>query len=394
MNQNTNQTSHPFLLMEGGPLFNLQRRVGLIKHNTPLLKRRALLGALITWFPLLILAAIQGRAFGHSVPVSFVRDFSAHTRFLLAVPLLILAEGVVGPRVAGAAAHFVKSGVVIEKDFKRFDDFIDDTLRARDSRLAEIVILVLAYVFSIVAFRQTAVHVSSWYATSTDGGESLTWAGMWLVGVSIPLYQFLCFRWLWRLFLWFRFLARVRTLDIQLFPTHPDGAGGLGFVGAAQRFYGIILFAFSVGATGVIAKDVVYGKTPLVNFAPAIATYVIVALLIVVGPLVLFTGTLLKTKRIGLQQYGTLATTYTGMFHKKWIEHENPEDEPLLGTGDIQSLADLGNSFSFVEKMKPIPLEPRTIIHLVVASLLPMTPLLLTVMPAKDLLKLLLKVLM
>jgi hypothetical protein len=138
----------------------------------------------------------------------------------------------------------------------------------------------------------------------------------------------------------------------------------------------------------------VYGKTPLVNFAAAIATYVVVALLIVVGPLVLFTGTLLRTKRIGLHQYGTLATTYTGMFHKKWIEHENPDGEPLLGSGDIQSLADLGNSFSFVEKMKPIPLEPRTVIHLVVASLLPMIPLLLTVMPAKDLLKLLLKVLM
>jgi hypothetical protein len=394
VNQNTNQTSHPFLLMEGGPLFNLQKRMGLIKQNAPRVKRRALLAALLTWLPLLILSALQGTAFGHSVPVSFVRDFSAHTRFLLAVPLLVLAETVVGPRIAAAAGHFVRSGVVIEKDFQRFDEIIDGTLKARDSTLAEVALLVLAYVTSIVAFKQTAVHVGTWYGTRTLSGDSLTWAGIWLVGFCIPLYQFLIFRWLWRLFLWFRFLARVRNLDIQLFPTHPDEAAGLGFVGGAQRFFGIILFAFSVGSTGVIAKGVVYDKIPLQNFAPAIATYVAVALIIVVGPLILFTGTLLKAKRVGLMQYGSLATEYTGLFHKKWIERRNPDNEPLLGTNDLQSLADLDNSYTIIEKMKPIPLDPRTLIHLVVASLLPMTPLLLTVMPLKDVLKLLLKVLM
>lgn len=199
---------------------------------------------------------------------------------------------------------------------------------------------------------------------------------------------------MWRLFLWFQFLARVRRLDLQLYPPHPDQAGGLGFVGEAQRFFGILLFAFSVGSAGVMANDILYDKIPLKHFAPAIAAYVVVALLIVVGPLVVFTGTLLRTKRVGLRQYGTLATSYTGLFHKKWIEHGNPENEPLLGTGDIQSLADLGNSYGFVEKMKPLPVDPRTLIHLVIASLLPMTPLLLTVMPLKDVLKLLLKVVM
>jgi len=113
-----------------------------------------------------------------------------------------------------------------------------------------------------------------------------------------------------------------------------------------------------------------------------------------VGPLVLFMGTLLKTKRLGLYQYGTLATTYTGAFHKKWIQHANSEHEPVLGTGDIQSLADLGNSYTFVERMNALPIGPITLIHLVIASLLPMTLLLLTVMPLKDILKLLFKVLL
>ena len=384
---------HPFLLMEGGPLYNLQRRVRLIRENAPQIKRRALAAALLTFFPLLILSALQHRAISH-VDVPFVRDFSTYSRFLLAVPLLVLAENILGPRIAAAAAHFVEAGLVLEKDYARFAGFIDRGLRSRDSILAEIILAVLAYIFAIVGLKETALHASTWYATSTDTGTSFTWAGIWLIGLCAPLFQFLTYRWLWRLFLWFQFLHRVNKLDLQLFPTHPDEAGGLGFIGETQRFFGIILFALSIGTVGVLANNVVYDKVPLQNFTAAIATYVIVAVLIIVGPLIVFTGRLYRTKRIGLHQYGTLATAYTGLFQKKWIEHENPENEPLLGTGDIQSLADLGNSFGFIEKMKPLPIDLRALLHLMVASLLPMVPLLLAIMPLKELLKLFLKVLM
>ena len=224
-------------------------------------------------------------------------------------------------------------------------------------------------------------------------GGSLTWAGWWLVGFCAPLFQFLFLRWLWRLFLWFQFLARVRELDLQLLPTHPDQAAGLGFVGGTQRFFGVILFATSIASAGVLANDIVYDRVPLKVFGPVIAAYVFFALIIFLGPLVVFTGTLLRTKRIGLLQYGSLATEYTGLFHEKWIGHQNTEHEPLLGSADIQSLADLGNSYSMVEKMKALPIDPRTVLHLVAASLLPMVPLLLTVMPLKDILKLVFKLL-
>ena len=393
MEKNINQEPRPFQLTEGGPLYRIQRRVGLIRENAPSLKRWALLAAMFTWLPLLILSAMQGLAYGHSVPISFLKDFSAYTRFLLAIPLLLLAENIIGPRLAETAAHFVKAGVVLEKDYQKFDEIVERGLRARDSILAEVVLVVIAYILTFFAFRSTPSHISTWYRTVSDTGYSLTWAGIWLVAVCTPLFQFLTLRWLWRLFLWFQFLNRVRKLDLQLFPPHPDQAAGLGFVGEGQRFFGILLFAFSIGSAGVVAREIVYGKIPLAYFAPAIGTYVVAALIIIVGPLVVFTGLLLKTKRIGLRQYGTLATTYTGLFQKKWIWHQNPDNEPLLGTGDIQSLADLGNSYAFVEKMTPLPVDLRTVLHLVVASLLPLAPLLLTVMPLKSVLKLIFKML-
>ena len=394
MDESTNTIPRPFQLTKGGPLFRIQQFVGLIKHDEPFLKRMAILAALFTWLPLLILSEMQGLAFGHAVPVSFLSDFSTYTRFLLALPLLILAENVIGPRIAETAAHFVKSGVVLEKDFQKFDGIIERGLRARDSILAEVLLVVIAYISSYVAFISMPSHISTWYRITTENRDSLTWAGYWLVLICTPLYQFLMLRWLWRLFLWFQFLARVRDLDLQLFPPHPDQAAGLGFVGEGQRFFGILLFAFSLGSTGVLAREIVYGGIPLKYFAPAIGTYVVVALIIIVGPLVVFTGTLIMTKRIGLHQYGTLATAYTGLFHKRWILRQNPDNEPLLGTADIQSLADLGNSYGYVEKMTPLPVDIRTIIHLVIATLLPLTPLLLTVMPFKSIVKLLFKVLL
>src|SRR5215472_13184560 len=102
MVQAVHLTSRRLLLMEGGPLFRLEKRTGLIQENVPLKKRRAVLAALLTWLPLFILSALQGAAFGHSLRVPYLRDFSVYTKFLLALPLLILAENLLGPRLAVA----------------------------------------------------------------------------------------------------------------------------------------------------------------------------------------------------------------------------------------------------------------------------------------------------
>lgn len=381
-----------FLLTEGGPTYRLETRVGLIRANSTRILRRALLSILLTWIPLLILSALQGNAMGHMVPVPFLRDFAVHARFLLAVPLLLLAETLLGPRLAHAASHFVDSGLILEKDFARFDAAIESGLRWRDSTAVEVILICMAYAFTTMSLLSTAIHVSTWYAVRSTAGVSLTWAGWWFVLFCVPLFQFLTLRWLWRLFLWAQFLWRMNYLDLQLVPTHPDEAGGLAFVGESQRFFGVVLLAYSIAVAGVLANGVLYDRYPLPHFAPAIAAYVFVAVAIVLIPLLVFSGTLLKTKRLGLYQYGTLGTEYTSSFHKKWITDPRLTGEVLLGTGDIQSLADLGNSFAFVEKMNAVPMGPRTPIHLALACLIPMAPLLLTMMPLAELLKMLFKV--
>jgi hypothetical protein len=384
----------PFLLMQGGPLYRIERRVGLVQENAPLTIRRAVFAACITWLPLLIFTLFHGTALS-GVRIPFLRDFSAYSRFLLGIPLLLLAELVLAPRIADAAKQFLLAGIIQPKDSDRFDSAIEKGLRLRDSVLAEVVIAALAYIATFITYRQLTVHTTTWY--SIDGGDGnfvLTGAGWWLLLVCVPLFQFLTLRWFWRIFLWFRFLGSISKLDLRLFPTHPDEAGGLGFIGEAQRFFGLLFFAYSCAVTGVIANAVLYTGLQLQHFTPIFVACVIIALLLTAAPLLVFTGKLLATKRHGLYQYGALATSYTGSFQRKWIEGDNPEGEHLLGTSDIQSLADLGNSYEFIGHMKPIPIDPKVLLQIIVLSLLPMASLLLTVMPLKAVLKLLMKVLM
>jgi hypothetical protein len=385
-------TNQPMLhLTEGGPTYRIEKRLGLVREESPQIFRRALLAVLLTWVPLLALSALQGAAIGHRVDVPFLRDFAVHARFLLAVPLLFIAETVLGPQLGHASAHFVHSGLVLEEDFGRFDRAIRDGLRWRDSTLAEVILIFVAYSFAALGLISMSIQASTWYAVRSGSTVTLTWAGWWFALFCVPFFQFLGLRWLWRLFLWGQFLWRMSKLNLQLIATHPDQAGGLAFVGESHRFFAIIILAFSTTVSGVLANDLVYDKDPLQHFAPLIATYVIVMVLLFILPLFVFAPILLKTKRTGLYKYGALATEYTASFQKKWVETRPPREEVLLGTGDIQSLADLGNSFAFIEKMDPVPMGPRTPLALVAACLIPMVPLLLTVMPLKDVLRMLLK---
>lgn len=384
--------SRPFLLMEGGPLYRIEQRIGLVHANALLTKRRALAAVCLTWLPLLVFTLLQGTAFA-GVKIPFLHDFSAYSRFLVCIPLLLLIELVVEPRIAEAAEQFLLSGIVTPKDYKQFDAAVEDGLRLRDSVIAEIVIAILSYSFTFMTYRTLAVHTATWYSTARpDSSYGLTGAGWWQLLICVPLMQFLILRWIWRIFLWFRFLKRVSNFDLKLFGTHPDAAGGLGFVGEAQRFFGLTFFAYSCGITGVLANEVFYGGIQLQHLAPAIVAYAISCLLFAALPLMVFTPKLLATKRQSLHQYGALATVYTGSFQRRWIKGDNPGHEMLLGSADIQSLADLGNSFQIIQDMKPLPVAPKDLIKLIVMSLLPMASLLLTVMSPKELIQMLMKV--
>ena len=87
-----------------------------------------------------------------------------------------------------------------------------------------------------------------------------------------------------------------------------------------------------------------------------------------------------------MREYGTLAQRYAREFDRKWLRGGAPADEPLIGSADIQSLADLGNSFEVVKGMRSVPFNLQTVLQLAVATLLPVAPLLLTMFSLEEVL--------
>ena len=101
---------------------------------------------------------------------------------------------------------------------------------------------------------------------------------------------------------------------------------------------------------------------------------------------------LCAARRLGPREYGTLAERYVRECDAKWLRGGAPAGEPLVGSADIQSLADLGNSFEIVRSTRVVPFTRDTVIQLAVITLLPVAPLVLTMVSLEELLKRLLQV--
>lgn len=348
--------------------------------------------ALLAWLPLLILSALQGVLFAN-VKIPFLYDPAVYSRFLLAVPLLILAENLIGPRIAEATSQFIFSGLIREEQYGDFDAAVEEGIRLRNSTLAEVLILLLAYASAFESIRVFSTNSSTWNSLMSESGHKLTYAGYWYLLVSIPVWQFLAYRWLWRAFVWYKFLHRMSKLELQLVPTHPDQAGGLGFLGEAHRLFGIFVFAFGAAGSGVFCREVLFEKTPIETYKIPIAAFIVVSLGLFLGPLFMFAPALLQTRRKALHEYSTLGGQLGRLYHRKWVKGINPGGESMLSAPDNTSLANYSHDYELVERMRAFPFEPRTAVVLAIAGLLPLVPLLATVMPMEEIFKLLLKVL-
>jgi len=378
-----------FSLVLGGPLFQLLRRAHLSDDALMMVRQRILAITLLAWLPLLVLCALEGRLLGGTTTVPFLKDVEVHTKLLLVVPLLIIAELVVHRRMRPLLQQFLERKLIPDNAMPRFEAAIASAFRLRNSVLAEVLLIALVYgVGILIVWRQfMALDAATWYATPSAGGSKLSLAGMWYGYVSLPFFQFLLLRWYFRLFIWTRFLWQVSRIDLRLVPTHPDRLGGLSFL--SQSAYALTVLAVAQGAllAGPLAGRIFFLGAALPQFKGEIALLVIFLLCVLLGPLLVFAPQLAATKRKGLREYGTLAERYVREFDAKWLHGGAPAEEPFVGSADIQSLADLANSYEVVRTMSIAPVTKQAVLRLAAATLLPIAPLLLTMMPLEELLK-------
>ena len=388
------QESPDFSLVLGGPLYQLFRRTHVSGDALELLHRRILFISLFVWLPLLILSLIGGHALGGAIKVPFLHDIEAQVRFLVALPVLIAAELIVHLRVRPVVSRFVERNIVVSEDLPKFHAAIHSAERVRNSAPIEAALVILVWTVGQWLWRsQIAISAATWYAMPQGAHLHLTPAGYWYAFVSIPIFQFILLRWYLRLFVWFRFLWQVSKLNLCLISTHPDRAGGLAFLGKSTYAFGPILFAQGVLLAGLIASRILYEGESLLSFKVEVVSLVGFFVLFLLGPLVMFTPQLARAKRRGLDEYGLLANRYVQGFEDKWVRGDAAQSDELLGTGDIQSLADLGNSYAIVEEMRLVPFGLKDIARLAAVTAAPLLPLTLTVFSLEELVTRVIKIL-
>jgi hypothetical protein len=375
-----------FSLVLGGPLYQLFRRAHLDDDVTSHVRQRIIVICGIIWLPLLLLCAIKGTLLG-GIAVPFLLDVETHARFLLAVPLMIFAELLVHQRIRGIVMQFVERKLVPEASMDRFRKAILSAMAWRNSIPAELMIVAIVFPLGYyVRTRVFALESSTWYATAGSEGATLTLPGIWFSWVSNPLLQFLLLRWIYRIAIWARFLWQLSRIELTLIPTHPDRNAGLGFLGGSAFAYSPLLAAFSTMSAGLVASRIFHQGASLADFKLEIVSLVLFGMVLVLGPLTVFAPQILLAKRRGKREYGIFAADYTRDFDRRWLRSADHDDTPLLGSGDIQSLADLDNAYSVIKDIRAVPFSRDLLLQLLWATLAPFAPLVFTMIPLEELL--------
>jgi hypothetical protein len=250
---------------------------------------------------------------------------------------------------------------------------------------AEVLMIALVYGIGVLFVWRTrvAVDVSSWYGGSTAGILNPSLAGWWFGGVSLPLFQFMLLRWYFRLFVWARFLWQVSRIKLKLVPTHPDGCAGLGFLSDVCLAFAPILLAQGALLAGTVANQIFFAGAKLPQFKLEIIGMVALALFAVIGPLLVFVPVLIRAKRDGLRVYGALAQRGMREFDEEWLHEGAATQVPLMP---------MLKSFDAVKDMRSLPFTRQSVLQLAMLTLLPLVPLLLTMVSFEELIDRLLKV--
>jgi len=377
-----------FPLGTEGPFYRLQLALRLAAENRPNVIRRAAAMLGITWLPLALLWIIQGvpEASGadHLPAESLFTHVATYARFFVTVPLLIVAENAVRPLLESTLQQAVIREVVPPARQGAFFELLLAALEWRKSRRAEAVMLCLAYLAAHLAM---AILVTEQHGSWMHSGGRLTWAGAWYAYISLPLLQFLIFRWLYRLMIWWRVLYRMSRLGLNIQPAHPDGRGGLAFIGDSIQAFGILAFAFGATASGAVADFIFNESAPLTELKGFIAGAALFILLLFIGPLGFFIKPLYEAKDEALLRYEGLAEKFWQAFDRKWLEA--PLARPTadqIAQSDFSALDDLGSVVKAVREMKTFPLTHDGLLPLVLAIAIPFLPILLVAFPVQELL--------
>jgi hypothetical protein len=361
------EPSSAFSLVSGGPVHDLFVALRLERGDGRDFVRQSFAFVGVAWIPLVALAVLEhlgGPATGVSKD-PFLSEVSAHARLLVAVPLLFLSEQFLDTLTKRCIGTFLDGQFTANREAATARA-IARAERWRDSRGAELILAVLIVAFSEGAF---------WTGSSMwlEPAPWRTLAGAWYGLVAIPATQFLFGRWLLRWAIWSQLLYHLSRLSPRVTALHPDCRGGVAFLSEPAIGFAVGLAAYSTTQAGAWFDQIRARGGSLRDFAGSLAATLLFAAIVVLVPLAPWTLPLERARLDGEREYDHLAVEYVRRFREKWIS-SGRHHVPPLGSRDIQSLSDLGNSFKVVRDMRVLPIDRRIVVIVLGAVLLPLAP--------------------
>ena len=248
-------------------------------------------------------------------------------------------------------------------------------------------IIAIAVIWSTVSILYLIeISGSNWSGVYTSGDAVLSWSGQYARFISTPLFLFLVLRWMWRFVVWSLLLFDISRLPLQLSPLHPDHAAGLGFLSIYPSIFSGFIFALSCVVAAAAITEIALVQHSANQIWLLIAVWVLMNMVVFLGPLTSFSSTLYKAREKALLEYGRLASQHHLLFHRKWIDGE-PDAEELLGSPDPSSVSDLNASVQEARNINVIPVDRFAVIQLVVAAGIPMLAVAATQLPLSELAK-------
>lgn len=323
-----------FLASRGGPFYELQRRLGLLREEAFRARSRALIFVVLAWGVPLIMTLIAGNAFGTYAESPYLLDLRSWGRFFIAVGLFVLMEKQVEDRLNLYLQQFTRAPLLAPGSFAPAAAAVTKALKQRDAFIAEAICLALAIVVSFALyFRVLNTESAFWAVQLSQQGSSLAPAGWWLVTVSNPIFVFLLLRILWRLFVWSMLLRELAALELRLIATHPDGHGGLAFLGHYPNAYTMFVFAISCALGSIIAHELLDNTLNITTYGYLMGGGLVLMLTLFTFPLASFLKPLSDMKERTLLAYSGQATRYHRAVERNLV------GENICASGDAERAA-------------------------------------------------------
>jgi len=383
-------TATSFSPIGNEPPLRWQRALHLVPAGGLGIGRRAVFYALLTWLPIAIWALIRGRFVEAATGEPLLQHYGIHVRCLVVIPLLILGEASLHKAALRYVPQFIGSGLVDEVTRPRLEAALRAMRQWREASLPWVFVLGAALALSLVDRPQIRADAMSW---AVEEGGGLGFGGLWYAYVVRPILLALLLGWLWRILLLVVLFAKLGRIGLSLVPSHPDRAGGLGFLEKMPSAFAPVTLALSAMITSRWAHEIVYHGQTLDALKLPAAAFVVVWTLLLLLPLVALMPVLRAAKRAALPSYAALVANQGRQVRQVWIDGAPEAKAPLLEPTGVGPIADAATMYDAVRRMRSLPVGKGSLAGILVPILVPMLIVVALRIPVKDMLLNLLKAL-